>query len=169
MAEIGLYGSLGFLIAFLIGTLSEYVVHRLMHQRILLGKVHADHHADGTGQGWLLEFKDYILPAFPFIVFAFGVGWLLLGSLPLGVGAAIGGLAYAMFAAYAHQIQHEAPELAFWMRRPVHHIHHVNKMWHHNFGISFDIWDRLCGTYKWVDWKPERPIRLRRFFQIKWV
>jgi sterol desaturase/sphingolipid hydroxylase (fatty acid hydroxylase superfamily) len=147
------------------GTLVEYVVHRLMHARILLGKKHVEHHKDGWGQGWLGEFWDYLLgtllllwPGFLYSVAA-GVGWLL------------GGVAYAALAAYAHQLQHERPELCFWLKRPVHYLHHKHHMWRHNFGISVDIWDRLFGTYKVVEWKPERrPFQhpLRSFFQIKW-
>ena len=55
-------GVIAFVSAFLIGTLVEYFVHRLMHDRRLLGKKHAEHHRDGWGQGWLGEFGDYFLP-----------------------------------------------------------------------------------------------------------
>jgi sterol desaturase/sphingolipid hydroxylase (fatty acid hydroxylase superfamily) len=79
---------------------------------------------------------------------------------------------YATLAAYAHQVQHDRPELVFWLPRPVHHLHHKHKMWHHNFGILVDFWDRIFGTYKVVEWKPEkRPFqhRFREFFSIHWV
>ncbi len=164
-----IYALGGFVAAFLIGSFAEYVVHRLMHKRVLLGQVHVDHHKEGTGQGFAKEFKDYFVPASPFIVGAFLIAWLALGLLWLAIGFAAGGVGYCIFAAYAHQIQHEFPELACWMRRPVHHIHHAHKMWHHNFGIATDIWDRLFFTYKKVEWKPAQPIRLKRFFQIKWI
>src|SRR5215204_3316273 len=94
-------GVVAFLIAGTSGTLVEYFVHRLMHGRVLLGKKHAEHHRDGWGQGWLGEFGDYFLPCLPVI-------WLgFLISVPVGVGWALGGFAYAFLAAYAHQIQHE--------------------------------------------------------------
>jgi len=51
--------------AFFVGTLVEYVVHRLMHARVFLYKIHAQHHQANQGQGWLLEFKDYFLPSTP--------------------------------------------------------------------------------------------------------
>ena len=44
--------TLALLLAFLVGTLVEYVVHRLMHARILLGQKHLEHHKEGTAQGW---------------------------------------------------------------------------------------------------------------------
>ena len=56
---------LAFLLAFFIGTLVEYVVHRLMHARIFLYKIHAQHHQLGQGQGWFWEFRDYFLPSLP--------------------------------------------------------------------------------------------------------
>jgi sterol desaturase/sphingolipid hydroxylase (fatty acid hydroxylase superfamily) len=164
-----LFGCAGFVVAFVIGTFVEYAVHYLMHRRVLLAKVHRDHHADGSGQGWYGEFLAYFIPAAPFMLACLLVAWLLMDRPSLGIGMVLGGTFFAAFAAYAHQVQHERPELAFWMRRPVHYIHHVNNQWHHNFGISNDFWDRLFGTYKVVEWhrSPEK-IRLRDFFRIHW-
>src|SRR5258708_13363169 len=68
----------GFVAAFLIGSFAEYVVHRLMHKRVLLGQVHVDHHKEGFGQGFVKELKDYLFPAAPFIVGAFLADWLVL-------------------------------------------------------------------------------------------
>ena len=154
-----------FLIAFAIGTLVEYLVHRLMHKGKMLGKKHAEHHRDGWGQGWLGEFGDYGLPTLLVI-------WLgFLVSVPAGIGWALGGLLYAALAAYAHQIQHENPDMVFWMPRPVHYLHHKHHMWKTNFGILVDWWDRVFGTYKYVEWKRTQSIRahgLRAFFRISW-
>jgi sterol desaturase/sphingolipid hydroxylase (fatty acid hydroxylase superfamily) len=158
----------GMALAFAIGTFVEWLVHYLMHRRILLGKVHSLHHAEGTGQGWFGEFLVYFFPSLPFMVGSFLIAWLVLDVLWLGVGMVIGGTFYAAFAAYAHQVQHERPELTFWMRRPVHYIHHAHNMWHHNFGISFDFWDRIFGTYRVVEYKANRPIRFSDFFRIHW-
>lgn len=158
----------GMALAFVIGTFVEWVVHYLMHRRILLGKVHSLHHAEGTGQGWFGEFLVYFLPALPFMIGCLLIAWLVLDIVWFGVGLFIGGSLYAAFAAYAHQVQHERPELTFWMRRPVHYIHHAHNMWHHNFGISFDIWDRVFGTYRPVEYRPSQPIRLLDFFRIHW-
>src|SRR3954452_12511110 len=98
----------GFLIAILVGTLVEYWAHRMMHAW-LLKKKHALHHRDGWGQGWLGELWDYLL----------GACWLLpLGfiyNVEVGCAWLAGGFVFASWAAYNHQIQHERPDLCFWM------------------------------------------------------
>ena len=160
-----LQGIGAFVAAFLIGSLVEYSVHRWMHDGKVLGKKHADHHAEGTGQGWLGELRDYLFPAVPFL----WVGFLI--SVPVGIGLAAGLVFYGASAAYAHQVQHENPELVFWLPRPVHYLHHRHKMWHHNFGIALDLWDRVFGTYRPESWRPEKRARdypLAAFFQIRW-
>jgi sterol desaturase/sphingolipid hydroxylase (fatty acid hydroxylase superfamily) len=166
MWEMWLHGGAALLLAFVIGTLVEYTVHRLMHGRVLLYKKHAEHHRDGWGQGWLGEFGDYFIPCIP-------VCWLgFLISVPVGIGWALGGFLYAAFAAYAHQLQHENPDMVFWMPRPVHYLHHEHHMWHHNFGIAVDWWDRVFGTYQHVEWKRTKPMRehgFRALFRITWT
>ena len=165
MLESLFEGGVGFLIAFVIGTLVEYTVHRLMHRGHVLGKRHAEHHRDGWGQGWFGEFCDYFLPTLPVI-------WLgFLYAVPFGIGWAGGGFVYAVLAAYAHQLQHDLPDLVFWMPRPVHHLHHKHHMWKHNFGILVDWWDRVFGTYRHVEWHRDKPMReygVRGYFRIKW-
>jgi sterol desaturase/sphingolipid hydroxylase (fatty acid hydroxylase superfamily) len=162
-------GLAGCALALVVGTLAEYAVHRLMHQRVLLGRKHTAHHKDGWGQGWLGEFYDYYVGALPVIVLALLAAWVV--DLPAaGVGFAAGALGYTMLAAYAHQAQHERPELVFWMRMPVHHVHHARQMWRHNFGITCDWWDRAFGTYQVVDWqRPAGRPRWRDYLSIKWV
>lgn len=169
--DVFAYAVSGLLAALLVGTFVEYWVHILMHRRYFLGKVHTQHHKDGTADGWFWEFAAYLGAAIPAAILG-GLAVWLLGWVAFGGGFAVGGFVYAAFAAYAHQIQHERPELVFWMARPVHHVHHTHKMWRHNFGISFDIWDRVFGTYQPVEWVPD-PARARRslldFVRIKWV
>jgi sterol desaturase/sphingolipid hydroxylase (fatty acid hydroxylase superfamily) len=156
---------IAFFAALVVGSLVEYVVHRLMHAGKFFHKIHAQHHQLGTGQGWLLEFRDYFLPGL-------AITWLgFLVSIPAGIGFAAGCTVYAALAAYAHQVQHEKPELVFWLPQPVHHLHHSKKMWHHNFGILVDVWDRVFGTYKRVEVEPQadRPkLTLASYFRIKW-
>jgi sterol desaturase/sphingolipid hydroxylase (fatty acid hydroxylase superfamily) len=45
-------------------------------------------------------------------------------------------------------------------------------MWRKNFGISFDVWDKILGTYDKVDWVPDAA-RARKsvldYFRIRWV
>jgi sterol desaturase/sphingolipid hydroxylase (fatty acid hydroxylase superfamily) len=154
---------IAFFAALFLGTLVEYWAHRMMHSW-LLRKKHAEHHRDGWGQGWFWEFLDYFWGT----VFVLPVGFLY--SLEAGLGFTAGGLFYAFFAAYSHQLQHEKPELCFWLPRPVHYLHHREKMWHTNFGISIDLWDRVFGTYRKVDWKPEPgKWSLKGYFTIKWI
>ena len=110
---------IAFLIALPVGTFVEYWAHRIMHAW-LLKKKHAEHHRDGWGQGWLGEFFDYAVGT----LIIMPVGFLY--SVEAGIGFVAGALAYAAFAAYAHQLQHEKPELCFWMVRPVHYLHHYS-------------------------------------------
>lgn len=156
---------LAFLIAIIYGTFVEYTMHRLMHAGIVFGDQHAKHHQDGTGKGWFEEFRNYALPSISVLWFGF------LYSPVAGIGFAAGGLLASAFGAYAHQIQHERPEMVFWLSRPVHFIHHRDKMWHHNFGIAVDFWDRLFGTYKPGDWEADKKNMrqsLRGLADIRW-
>ena len=93
---------LAFFVALPVGTFVEYWGHRMMHAW-LLKRRHARHHQQGGGQGWLGEFRDYSLGT----VFILPVGFLY--SREAGIGIAFGGLFYAAFAAYSHQLQHEKP------------------------------------------------------------
>jgi hypothetical protein len=146
-----LAGLCAFWIAIVLGTLVEYWGHRLMHAWFLKRR-HALHHQEGTGQGW---------PSPPTRTsFSTKNRSCAFGS-PLG---------YAAFAAYSHQLQHEKPELCFWIARPVHHLHLLHHMWHHNFDISTDLWDHVFGTYKKVDWNPGHQCRpISSWFRIRWI
>jgi sterol desaturase/sphingolipid hydroxylase (fatty acid hydroxylase superfamily) len=152
-------------IGLLVGSFVEYTVHRLMHKGKFLGKRHAKHHRNLEAQGWWGEFTDYSLPGL-FIAWA---GFPV--SIPAGIGFALGTIGYAAFAAYAHQVQHEKPDLTFWLGAPIHYLHHRENMWHHNFGIGVSIWDHILGTYRAAEWQPERPLRdypIREFVSIRW-
>jgi sterol desaturase/sphingolipid hydroxylase (fatty acid hydroxylase superfamily) len=157
-----------FLIALTVGTLVEYWAHRMMHA-FLLKKKHAEHHKEGIGQGWFWEFLDYFFPTLPIMGLAYAISVYFFESVEGGIGFAAGGVFYACFAAYSHQLQHERPELCFWIVRPVHYLHHHGHMWKHNFGISLDIWDRVFGTYKYVEWKPEQRPSWLGLVRIKWI
>jgi sterol desaturase/sphingolipid hydroxylase (fatty acid hydroxylase superfamily) len=158
-------GILALLAALIVGSLLEYVGHRLMHKRIVLGKRHIEHHRNNAGQGFAGEFRDYLF-ALPV------VGWMgFLHSVQAGVGFVAGSILFGAIAAYSHQVQHERPELVFWMPRPNHHLHHKHQLWHHNFGISSDVWDRVFGTFRVFEWTPDpaaRPKSIGDFFRITW-
>ena len=42
-------------------------------------------------------------------------------------------------------------------------------MWHHNFGITFDVWDRVFGTYRRLAWQPIARPAWRNLLRIQWV
>jgi sterol desaturase/sphingolipid hydroxylase (fatty acid hydroxylase superfamily) len=160
-------GAAWFAIGFVFASLAEYWGHRVLHMFHRIGKTHREHHARGTGQGVLLEYWDYFK----------GTWWMMwppfLISVPAGIGWLLGANGFAFFSAFAHQLQHENPKKCFWMRRPVHYIHHANNQWHHNFGMAFDIWDRVFGTYKPTEWvdslEPELAQNDRHIWQINWL
>lgn len=159
-----LIGGTTFVISFVLSSLVEYWVHRWMHKSPRFGQRHRDHHRRNEGQGVLWEFWDYvkgtsILLVLPFLIsFEIGLGWLL------------GGVAYAAFSSYAHQLQHENPTKCFWMKMPVHYIHHKHNMWCENFGLGVDWWDHVFGTYKPVEWPTEEELAQpeRSYAQLRW-
>lgn len=158
-------GGACFGIAFLLGTFVEYFLHRCMHWGWIAAEAHRTHHKNNNPQGWSKEFLDYCKAVVPVC----WVGFFL--SVPAGTGFGLGCLAYAVLAAYAHQVQHDRPDLVFWLPRPVHYLHHEYGMVHHNFGILVDLWDRLFGTYKKVE-GPRSPEGAKRswrdYLDIKW-
>jgi sterol desaturase/sphingolipid hydroxylase (fatty acid hydroxylase superfamily) len=153
-----------FTLAFVLGSFVEYWVHRLMHRPYKLGEKHRDHHRRNEGQGVLWEFRDYFLGT------AVVMGLPFFWSIEAGIAWALGGTTFAAFSAYAHQLQHENPRKCFWMAMPVHYVHHKYGMWHHNFGLALDWWDRVFGTYKKVDWVDEKELVKgdRGFGDLRW-
>jgi len=156
-------GLLAGLLAALQGSLLEYWIHRSLHRRGWARRQHGEHHMLGKGQGWAGEFRAYLLPALPFCLLSF------LPSLAIGVGYSAGATLYLAFAAYAHQVQHERPELVFWMKAPVHHLHHRHHMTRYNYGIGVDIWDRWFGTLQLRGWNPKPgPSHWSDWLRIQW-
>ncbi|MDR9401841.1 MAG: sterol desaturase family protein [Halothece sp. Uz-M2-17] len=154
---------ISFLAAFVVASLVEYWIHRLMHASQKLGERHRDHHRRNEGQGVIWEFFDYIKGS------AIAMGLPFLISVEIGSGWLLGALAYAAFSAYAHQLQHENPTRCFWMKMPVHYVHHKYGMWNHNFGLGVDWWDHVFGTYKLVDWLTEEELSQQTgYFTLKW-
>jgi sterol desaturase/sphingolipid hydroxylase (fatty acid hydroxylase superfamily) len=152
-----------FVVAFVLASLVEYWVHRLMHKPYKLGQRHRDHHKRNEGQGVLWEFRDYVKGTL--IV----MGLMFFVSPESGWGWLLGSLAYAAFSSYAHQLQHENPTKCFWMKMPVHYVHHKYNMWHHNFGLGVDWWDHAFGTYKAVDWLTEQELGQQRGrWELRW-
>ena len=168
-----LVGIFFFTAAFMLGTFLEYWIHRLFHikpkNRLKkmfpnIGKVHTEHHVVGTGQGVLGEFRDYLQASLIFFLVMF------LFSREASIGWGIGSIVYAAFAAYAHQLQHDNPTKCFWMKMPVHYVHHKFNQWDDNFGIGVDWWDRIFGTYKETEWLTEEELSKPELsaLEIKW-
>jgi sterol desaturase/sphingolipid hydroxylase (fatty acid hydroxylase superfamily) len=153
---------IAFAMAFVTGSLVEYWGHRAMHVWLKRER-HIQHHQSGMGQGLRRELLGYAFGVWPMFLIGF------VHSLAAGAGFAAGALVYCGFAAYAHELQHAHPECCFWLGAPVHHIHHSGKMWHHNFGITFDVWDRVFGTYRRTDWQPTVERSWRNLFHVEWV
>lgn len=153
-------------IAFVFGTLLEYVIHRLMHWGFIYPKGHAYHHDTDDARTFLKDVIDYGMVA----VALCWMGFLI--SVPAGIGWALGAVFYAISASYAHQLQHADADLVFWMPRPVHKLHHAVDMRDANFGIVVDWWDHVFGTYRAIEWPPKKRDRrpgLRDFTAIPWV
>lgn len=135
-----------------------------MHANARVGERHRDHHRRNEGQGVVWEFRDYVKGSaiamlLPFLVSATaGAAWLS------------GALIYAAFSAYAHQLQHENPTKCFWMKMPVHYVHHKYQMWYNNFGLAVDWWDHVFGTYKAVDWLEAAELETAKesFWALRW-
>ena len=152
----------------LVGSLVEYWVHILMHRRVILSRTHFNHHREPEGENVLKQFAYYFLGGIgPASLVAFGCYWF--GVLPAGLGFLAGAIAWAAWVAYAHTLQHERPELVFWMKRPVHHLHHEFGMGHHNFGLSVDWWDHVFRTYKPMPFE-RGAVRfsLRELLRVRW-
>ena len=153
-----------FVLTFVAGSFVEYWAHRMMHVFPQLCQYHVGHHQGNTGQGVLGEFRDCALGTSPLM------GPMFFFSWRIGLSCLLGGLAYAAFAAYAHQVQHDNPTKCIWMKMPVHYVHHTYDQWHHNFGLGVDWWDRVFNTYYPVEWlttvAPDEPER--GYFQIRW-
>jgi sterol desaturase/sphingolipid hydroxylase (fatty acid hydroxylase superfamily) len=137
-----------FSLAFVFASFVEYWVHRLMHfAPKTIGKRHCEHHKKNVGQGFWKEFLDYLKGSFILMCVVFPFSW------QLGWAWFMGGLSYAVFAAYGHQIQHEDPSKCFWLKMPVHYVHHSYNQWYHNFGLAVDWWDIIFKTYQPLEWE----------------
>ncbi len=136
-----------------------------MHWGILYRAGHRRHHERNEARTYLHDFFDYGTGAV-------AIGWLgFLVSTMSGFGWMLGMLTYVALASYSHQIQHAHPELVFWMRRPVHRLHHEKSMTDHNFGILVDWWDRVFGTYRPIEWQRTEAAgryRLKQYLAIPW-
>lgn len=155
-----------FVSALIFASFMEYWLHRLMHIFPRFGRdliPHYEHHQKNTATGVIQEFRDYAM-ALPISLIALTI------SIPIGITFLAGATVYAAFSAYAHQLQHENPVKCFWMKMPVHYVHHKYNQWEHNFGLAIDWWDKLFGTYLETDWLTESELENshKKYWQIRW-
>lgn len=152
-----------------LASLGEYWGHRVLHLDLPLAEVHREHHRLNEAQGVLREVIDYFKGGLPCSLPFAAALWFTV-SPAAGLALLLGGALYGIFAAYAHQLQHENPHGCFWMRMPVHYVHHKYGMRRRNFGIAVDVWDRVFGTYEVVAWdgERERAAARRGRWRIKW-
>ena len=54
-----------FLLALVVTSFLEYVVHRGMHAGWIRARRHVEHHGDGWGQGFWPELAAYVVPGWP--------------------------------------------------------------------------------------------------------
>jgi hypothetical protein len=103
-----------FVLALLFGSFLEYWIHRMFHVRPShpvkklfpkLGRGHTSHHVNGSGQGFLWEFRNYVLGTSPVLIPPFFI------SFKVGIIWSLGIVSYAAFAAFAHQLQHDIPPI----------------------------------------------------------
>lgn len=152
---------------FVVASFFEYWGHRFMHKAWLVGQIHRNHHRTGVGQGVLLEYWDYFKWGILFMLLPLLISWRA------GIGWFLGANLFTLFSAFAHQLQHDNPQKCFWMRMPIHYVHHRFQMWHDNFGVAVDWWDRIFCTYKPVEitkWREglDPALAHRSIFQIRW-
>ena len=155
-----------FLLGLIAASFIEYWLHRLMHIDPRFGRdivPHYEHHRENNGQGVIPEFKDYAV-AIPIGFFSFSI------SIRVGISFVLGTMVYGIFSAYAHQLQHENPTKCFWLKMPVHYVHHKYNQWNYNFGLAVDWWDKVFGTYKEMDWlgEAESEIPDKGYLKVKW-
>ena len=155
-----------FILAFIVSSFLEYWIHRLMHISPWVGNKltpHYSHHRNNQGVGVIWEFRNYCIVAI-FLCPTFLISW------SVGIKVIFGSLVYAAFSAYAHQLQHDNPTKCFWMKMPVHYIHHKHNQWNHNFGLALDWWDYVFDTYKVAEWPTEEELNQPELgrFEIKW-
>jgi sterol desaturase/sphingolipid hydroxylase (fatty acid hydroxylase superfamily) len=141
---------IAFLVAFPIGTLVEYILHRfVLHARrqTRITHRHRMHHKSTQADTLWGDFRDFSLGMFPFCWFGF------LHSVAAGIGFFVGGVTYVLLLASVHKLSHERPGLIFWMSRNSHVLHHGDTP-RFNFGIVTRFWDVVFGTYA-----DQRPLR----------
>ena len=124
-----------------------YWIHKLIHTKKLYVKVHRTHHYSPVPT----PFDGYaVTPTEAIAELAFLPILSLVMPMHLGVFVAFGGF-YVFYNSYLHMGYEVLPK--FWVKvapfkyinTAVHHDQH-HSMIRYNFGLYFNIWDRIMGT-----------------------
>jgi lathosterol oxidase len=124
-----------------------YWTHRLLHLPVLFRRVHRVHHLSNNPTPW----AAYSFSAGEAFVQA-GIGPLLLYTIPMHYSAFVAFMAWQIaFNVVGHCGYEIFPRwfLKSWagkfLNTPTHHAMHHEKVGA-NFGLYFNVWDRLLGT-----------------------
>ncbi|MDR3636023.1 MAG: sterol desaturase family protein [Isosphaeraceae bacterium] len=124
-----------------------YWTHRLMHHPRLFRRVHRTHHLSGNPTPWA-AYSFSIPEAFV----QAGIGPLLVYTVPMHYSAFLFFMTWQIaFNVFGHSGYEIFPRwfLGTWagkfLNTPTHHALHHEKVVA-NFGLYFNVWDRLCGT-----------------------
>jgi sterol desaturase/sphingolipid hydroxylase (fatty acid hydroxylase superfamily) len=132
-----------FLLALLLGTLVEYLLHRFFlhaRSRNFVTRRHRMHHKSNLADTLWGDFRDFLPGMIPLCWVGF------LHSAAAGMAFLIGCVAYVFVLALVHKLSHERPKLIFWMHPNSHDLHHDGTPCA-NFGIVTRFWDVVFGTY----------------------
>jgi sterol desaturase/sphingolipid hydroxylase (fatty acid hydroxylase superfamily) len=151
-------------LALFVSSFVEYWVHRLAHLGIMLKERHWTHHEENAIDSWFRGWINLITAILPW------TGWAgFLFGFESGIVVLAAELLYMALTVYAHELQHLYPDQVFWMKCPIHQLHHDDPRGDGNFGVVTDFWDRVFGTHSVHGWRPaDATISLRKLAGIRW-
>ncbi|WP_203076248.1 sterol desaturase family protein [Falsiroseomonas ponticola] len=147
--------AVGFLAAIILHDTWFYWVHRAMHAKRLFGWMHAQHHRSVTPTPWSILAFD-VAETIP----QFGIFVVLVMLVPMHP-AVLG--AYLLFDSMVNAAGHCGHEIIPDHQRTHWLLRYTNAVTHHdlhhsrfdcNYAQYFNIWDRLCGTFRDRDAPP---------------
>jgi len=124
-----------------------YWTHRLMHTRLLFGVVHRVHHRSTNPTAWAaysFSVPEALIQAgiFPLVAFLLPIHPLAFATFMLFQLSenALGHAGYEIFPRWLLRTP-----LGALTNTPTHHVQH-HQVFNANFGLYFNVWDRLLGT-----------------------
>jgi sterol desaturase/sphingolipid hydroxylase (fatty acid hydroxylase superfamily) len=141
--------AVGFLTAIFLHDTWFYWIHRAMHLKGFFGWIHAEHHRSVTPTPWSILSFD-ILETIP----QFGVFVIMVMFVPMHPAVL---WAYLLFDSMVNAAGHCGYEIIPERQRTHWLLRYTNAVTHHdlhharfncNYAQYFNIWDRLCGTFR---------------------